>query len=87
MTAIQTPEGADLSPLDIGRPVEWMLNPVTRELVGVTYSFALSGERRSVWYTANKRKPKACLTVTSLLELQALRPQPVICAEEMDGNG
>lgn len=71
MTYIQTPETTDVSLLDIGRPVEWMLNPVTRELLGVTYAFAQSGERRSVWYTANKRKPKDSLTVTNLSDVPA----------------
>jgi len=71
MTDTQTPETGDISQLNIGRPVEWMLDPVTRELLGVTYTFALSGERRSVWYTANKRKPKASLTVTNLSDVPA----------------
>lgn len=71
MTDTQKPETKDVSILDIGRPVEWMLNPVTRDVLGVTYVFTQSSERRTVWYTANKRKPKDSLTVTNLSDVPA----------------
>lgn len=59
MTEVRTQDSEDASPLDIGRPVEWLLDPETREVLGVTYVFVQSDERRTVWYTANKRKPKS----------------------------
>lgn len=55
--------------LDVGRPVEWMVDPTTHAVLGVTYAFSQSDERKSVWYTPNKRKPKSCVTVTSLVGL------------------
>ena len=45
--------------IDIGRPVEWMVDPANHDItLGVTYLFDETGERRTVWYTPNKRKAK-----------------------------
>jgi len=47
------------SEFDIGKPVEWMVDPDQhRKILGVTYEFSQSGERKTVWYTPNKRRPK-----------------------------
>ena len=59
---------------DVGRPVEWMLDPDHREkILGVTYEFSHTGERKTVWYTANKRRPRklAVVAVTHLLQFEA----------------
>ncbi len=58
-----------MNELDVGRPVEWMVDPMTQAVLGVTYAFSQSGERKTVWYTANKRKLKASLMVTILSDL------------------
>ena len=56
-----------LSEIDVGRPVEWMVDPVDQEIIlGVTYEFSQTGERKTVWYTSNKRRAKAALVVTEL---------------------
>ena len=53
--------------LDIGTPVEWMVDPDQREtILGVTYEFSQTGERKTVWYTANRRRAKGALVVTDL---------------------
>ena len=53
--------------LDVGRPVEWMVDPDHREkILGVTYEFSHTGERKTVWYTSNKRRAKNALLVTEL---------------------
>lgn len=53
---------------DVGRPVEWMIDPDHREkILGVTYEFSHTGERKTVWYTANKRRAKNALLVTELV--------------------
>jgi hypothetical protein len=50
------------SEFDIGTPVEWMVDPDRRETIfGVTYEFSQTGERKIVWYTPNKRRPKVFL--------------------------
>ena len=50
--------------LDVGKPVEWMVDPDQREkILGVTYEFSHSGERRTVWYTPNKRRAKSFVVV------------------------
>ena len=55
--------------LDVGRPVEWMVDPDHREkILGVTYEFNHTGERKTVWYTANKRRAK-CFIVLEVLQL------------------
>lgn len=55
------------SEINIGKPVEWMVDPDQRRVVlGVTYEFTLTGERQTVWYTPNKRRAKGILVVTSL---------------------
>ena len=55
--------------LDVGRPVEWMVDPAHREkILGVTYEFNHTGERKTVWYTANKRRAK-CFIVLEVLQL------------------
>ena len=59
---------------DVGRPVEWMLDPDHREkILGVTYEFSHTGERKTVWYTANKRRPRkrAVVAVTHLQQFEA----------------
>jgi hypothetical protein len=49
---------------DVGRPVEWMVDPDHREkILGVTYEFSHTGERKTVWYTANKRRAKSFVVV------------------------
>ena len=54
---------------DVGRPVEWMVDPDQREtILGVTYEFSHTGERKTVWYTANKRRAK-CFIVLEVLQL------------------
>ena len=53
--------------LDMGKPVEWMVDPDRREIIlGVTYEFWQTGERKTVWYTSNKRRPKSCVILKNL---------------------
>ena len=53
---------------DVGRPVEWMVDPDHREkILGVTYEFSQTGDRKTVWYTPNKRRVKNALLVTELV--------------------
>jgi hypothetical protein len=53
--------------LDIGTPVEWMVDPDRREtILGVTYEFSQTGERKTVWYTSNRRRAKGAMVVTDL---------------------
>ena len=70
MTTRPEPDDATLvaaDQIDIGRPVEWMIDPNRRGVIlGVIYEFSRTGVRRTVWYTANKRRPKIFATVTSL---------------------
>jgi hypothetical protein len=55
---------AATSEVDIGRPVEWMVDPERRNIVlGVTYEFTETGDRKTVWYTPNKRRAKAFIVV------------------------
>ena len=57
------------SEFDIGIPVEWMVDPDQREtILGVTYEFSQTGERKTVWYTANKRRAKRFVVVRDLPE-------------------
>lgn len=59
---------------DVGRPVEWMVDPDQREtILGVTYEFSHTGERKTVWYTANKRRPRklAVVAVTHFQQFEA----------------
>lgn len=57
------------SEFDIGTPVEWMVDPDKREtILGVTYEFSQTGERKTVWYTPNKRRAKGALVVRDLPE-------------------
>jgi hypothetical protein len=56
-----------LSEFDIGTPVEWMVDLDQREkILGVTYEFSHTGERKTVWYTPNKRRAKRFIVVTDL---------------------
>lgn len=56
--------------LDVGKPVEWMVDADQREkILGVIYEFSQTGERRTVWYTANKRRPRK-LTFVTLTQFQ-----------------
>jgi hypothetical protein len=51
--------------VDIGHPVELLVDPDDHDVVlGVTYQFSVSGARKTVWYTANKRRPKHFAIVT-----------------------
>lgn len=55
------------SEIDVGKPVEWMVDPDQREkILGVTYEFSQTGARKTVWYTPNKRRAKAFVTLTVL---------------------
>ena len=55
------------SKLDIGTPVEWMVDPDRHEtILGVTYEFSQTGERKTVWYTSNKRRAKKALVLSEL---------------------
>jgi hypothetical protein len=70
-----SPEAPDLkrttppSEFDIGTPVEWMVDPDRREtILGVTYEFSQTGERKTVWYTPNKRRAKRFVIVSDLPE-------------------
>ena len=57
------------SEFDIGTPVEWMVDPDQREtILGVTYEFSQTGERKTVWYTRNKRRAKRFVIVSDLPE-------------------
>lgn len=57
---------APTAELDVGTPIEWMVDPDHRDRVlGVTYEFSQTGERKTVWYTANKRRAKV-FTIVSL---------------------
>jgi hypothetical protein len=67
-------EDTSAAALDVGRPVEWMLDSDHREkILGVTYEFSHTGERKTVWYTANKRRPRklAVVAVTHLQQFEA----------------
>lgn len=70
MTSTEAPAlvpSVPTSEIDIGTPVEWMVDPDEAEIVlGVTYAFSLTGERRTVWYTPNKRRAKRFVVVTEL---------------------
>ena len=53
--------------MDVGKPVEWMVDPEHREkILGVTYEFSQTGERKTVWYTPSKRRAKNALVLTEL---------------------
>ena len=55
------------SELDIGTPVEWMVDPDQREkILGMTYEFSQTGERKTVWYTPNNRRAKRFVVVSDL---------------------
>jgi hypothetical protein len=57
------------SEFDIGTPVEWMVDPDRSEtILGVTYEFSQTGERKTVWYTPNKRRAKRFVIVSDLPE-------------------
>lgn len=62
MTSLEAPALERTKPpseFDIGKPVEWMVDPDQREtILGVTYEFSQTGERKTVWYTPNKRRMK-----------------------------
>lgn len=56
------------SGIDIGRPVEWLIDPGDRSrILGITYEFSASGTRKTVWYTANKRRPKYFQAVAEMM--------------------
>lgn len=55
------------SEFDIGTPVEWMVDADRREtILGVTYEFSQTGERKTVLYTPNKRRAKRFVVVSFL---------------------
>ena len=61
-------EDTSAAALDVGRPVEWMVDPDHREkILGVTYEFSHTRTRKTVWYTANKRRVTNALLVTELV--------------------
>ena len=70
MTSTEDPALARTIPpseFDIGTPVEWMVDPDQREkILGVTYEFSQTGERKTVWYTPNKRRAKRALVLSTL---------------------
>jgi hypothetical protein len=70
MTSPETPAFARTIPpsgFDVGTPVEWMVDPDRREtILGVTYEFSQTGERKTVWYTPNKRRAKGFVIVSDL---------------------
>jgi hypothetical protein len=70
MTTTEAPALKPIIPpseFDIGTPVEWMVDPDRRgTILGVTYEFSQTGERKTVWYTSNKRRAKGFLVVTEL---------------------
>ena len=72
--AIQTIDLGDTSAIDIGRPVEYLVDPENPAiLLGVTYLFTVSGIRRTVWHTRNKRRAKSFVVVSE----PALTPEDV----------
>jgi len=70
MTSTEAPAlGRTIPPaeFDIGTPIEWMVDPDNRaRILGVTYEFSQTGERKTVWYTANKRRAKRFVVVIDL---------------------
>ena len=72
MTSTETPaleRAVPPSEVDVGKPVEWMVDPDSRAtILGVTYEFSQTGERKTVWYTPNKRRAKAVLVLSELAE-------------------
>ena len=73
MTSTEDPALARTIPpseFAIGMPVEWMVDPDRPEtILGVTYEFSQTGERKTVWYTVNKRRAKRFVVVTDLQTL------------------
>jgi len=60
---------ASSAEIDVGNPVEWMVDPDNREtILGVTYEFSQTGARKTVWYTPNKRRTKTYHVVGKLTE-------------------
>jgi hypothetical protein len=72
MTSTETPALERIistSEIDVGKPAEWMVDPESRTtILGVTYEFSQTGERKTVWYTPNKRRAKAVLVLSELAE-------------------
>ena len=72
MTSTETPALERIIPLsdiDVGKPVEWIVDPDRRAtILGVTYEFSQTGERKTVWYTPNKRRAKSALVLSELAE-------------------
>lgn len=65
------------SEIDVGRPVEWMVDPNSRAtILGVTYEFSKTGERKTVWYTPNKRRAKdfVVMAVPPVKECETVGP-------------
>lgn len=53
--------------IDVGRPVEWMVDPDRPDtILGVTYAFSLTGERRTVWYTPDEREARVFRVVSEI---------------------
>ena len=72
MTSTETPALERIIPpseIDVGKPVKWMVDPDSpATILGVTYEFSQTGERKTVWYTPNKRRAKAVLVLSELAE-------------------
>ena len=70
MTSTEAPALARTIPpseFDIGMPVEWMVDPDRPEtILGVTYEFSQTSERKTVWYTPNKQRAKKVLVLSEL---------------------
>lgn len=70
MTSTEAPAFEQTIPpseFDIGTPVEWMIDPDRGEtILGVTYEFSQTGNRKTVWYTPNKRRAKQFVVMTDL---------------------
>jgi hypothetical protein len=46
-----------------------MVDPDRSEtILGVTYEFSQTGERKTVWYTPNKRRAKKALVLSELTQ-------------------
>lgn len=75
-SADAAPQAEQYPGIDIGVPVEWMIDPACPgQVLGVTYAFTLSGERRTTWYTPNKRRAKTCVVVTEFMAANRSREE------------
>lgn len=57
----------DRNRINIGIPVEWMVDPDNPErALGVVYEFSQTGERRKVWYTPDGKPTRTIKVVTQI---------------------